>query len=121
MKTIITSACLLTFILFSCKKEKAEDPEEPTPTIEAVKFAADVQPIFQQSCGTGGSCHGSSNGADGKIYETHAGASAVPDSQTLGSIKHSPGFKNMPQGGAQLSATKIATIEAWINGGKLND
>ncbi|MEN8787398.1 MAG: hypothetical protein ABF264_05665 [Flavobacteriales bacterium] len=121
MKTIFTTACLLTFVFFSCKKDKAEDPEEETPVIESVKFTAEVQPIFQQSCGTGGSCHGSSNGADGKIYETHAGASSVPDSQTLGSIKHSPGFKNMPQGGAQLSATKIAIIEAWINGGKLND
>ena len=121
MKTIITSAFLLTFIIFSCKKDKAEDPETETPVVGTVKFAADIQPIFQQSCGTGGSCHGSSNGADGKIYETHAGASAVPDSKTLGSIKHTAGFKSMPQGGAQLSSTKIAQIEAWIDGGKLND
>lgn len=121
MKTIVSSILLLSLVTFSCKKEKSDDPEEETPVVEAVKFAADVQPIFQQSCGTGGSCHGVSSGADGKIYETHAGASSVPDSQTLGSIKHSPGFKNMPQGGTQLSATKIAKIEAWINGGKKND
>jgi len=121
MKTILSSILLITLVTFSCKKEKSEDREEDTPVVEAVKFAADVQPIFQQSCGTGGTCHGSSNGADGKIYETHAGASSVPDSQTLGSIKHSPGFKNMPQVGSQLSASKIAKIEAWINGGKLND
>ena len=106
--------------LLSCKKEKAQEPT-PTKTPQDIKFAADIQPIFQASCGTGGSCHGTSSGADGKVYETHAGASAVADATTLGAVKHSAGFKPMPQGGSQLSSDKIAKIEAWINGGKKND
>ena len=106
--------------LFSCKKETETDPEvEPVPA--AISFTTDIQPIFQQSCGTGNSCHGSVHSVDGKVYETHAGASAVPSSTTMGAIKHESGFSNMPQGGSKLTDTKIAIIQAWIDGGKLND
>lgn len=107
-------------ILFSCNKEDETDPVvEPTPT--TVSFATDIQPIFQQSCGTGGSCHGATHAADGKIFETHAGASAVPSSTLMGSIKHESGFNNMPKNGTKLSDEKIAKIQSWIDGGKLND
>jgi cytochrome c5 len=119
MKKVISILFISGLVVFSCKKEKAE---EPTTTLTTtVSFATDVQPIFQQSCGTGGSCHGTSSGADGKVYETHAGATAVPDGTTLGEIKHTAGFKPMPQGGTQLSSDKISKIESWISGGKKND
>lgn len=121
MKKIVIITSISALALFSCKKDKSEEPKEPEPTPVSAKFAADVKPIFQQSCGTGGSCHGSSNMADGKVFETHAGASAVPNSTILGSIKHESGFSNMPKSSAKLSDNKIAIIEAWINGGKLND
>ena len=120
MKKIIIITSISAIALFSCKKEKSEEPDV-TPEPISFKFAADVQPIFQQSCGTGGSCHGSSNAADGKVFETHAGASAVPDATIIGSVNHSNGFSNMPKSGAKLSDDKIAIIEAWVNGGKLND
>jgi len=108
----------MTFV--SCKKEKSEEPIV-TPTPVSAKFAADVQPILQQSCGTGGSCHGISNRGDGKVFETHAGASAVPNSTIMGSINHDSGFSNMPKNGNKLTDAKIAIIQAWIDGGKLND
>lgn len=120
MKKILFLFALSIFVIISCKKEKAEEPKV-TPTPTSVSFAADVKPIFQASCGTGGVCHGTTNGADGKIYETHAGASAVPDATTKGAINHTAGFKAMPQGGSKLSSEKIGKIEAWINGGKKND
>lgn len=119
---IKTTSILLfsSIVVFSCSKEKAEEPTPTTPSA-TVLFATEVLPIFQQSCGTGGTCHGSSSAADGKVYETHAGASAVPDAITLGAIKHQSGFSPMPQNLSQLSSDKIAKIEAWINGGKKND
>jgi hypothetical protein len=120
MKYILFTLGLSCVVLFSCKKDKAVEPTT-TSTPLVVKFATDIQPIFQQSCGTGGSCHGSINQADGKVYETHAGAIAVNDALTIGSIKHSTGYKAMPQIGPQLSSDKIAKIEAWINSGKKND
>jgi len=121
MKKIIIIISITAIALFSCKKDKADEPVTPEPTPVSVKFAADVQPIFQQSCGTGGSCHGISHRGDGKVFETHAGASAVPNSTILGSIKHESGFSNMPKSSAKLADTKIAIIQAWIDGGKLND
>ena len=123
MKRIIFITSISALALFSCKKEKAAEPATttPTPTPISAKFAADVQPIFAASCGTAGSCHGSGNRVDGKVYETHAGASAVPNSTTLGAIKHEAGFSNMPKNGTKLTDEKIAIIEAWIDGGKLND
>jgi hypothetical protein len=123
MKRIIIITSISALALFSCKKEKAAEPatSTPTPTPVSAKFAADVQPIFAASCGTGGSCHGSGNMADGKVFETHAGASAVPNSSISGSIKHESGFSNLPKSGTKLTDAKIAIIEAWIAGGKLND
>lgn len=110
----------MTIALFSCSKEKSEEPDT-TPAPVSAKFATDVQPIFQQSCGTGGTCHGSGNAADGKIYETHAGASDVNGARTKGAINHTPGFDEMPKNLSKLSDSKIAIIEAWIDGGMLND
>ena len=120
MKTTLFLTCLALIGFISCKKEKAQEPNV-APTNLVVKFAADIQPIFVQSCGTGGSCHGTIAAADGKVYETHAGAIAVADAVTIGSIKHTTGFKIMPQGGTQLSSDKIAKIEAWISDGKKNN
>ena len=121
-KTILFSA-IAAIALLSCTKEEAEEPADvtPEPTPISFKFAADVQPIFVANCGTGGSCHGTGSASDGKIYETHAGASAVPGTTTVGAIKHSNGFSNMPRSAAKMSDDKIAIIEAWVNGGMLND
>ena len=123
MKKIIVFTAVAGLALFSCKKETSEEPEPETTTSTPVsfKFATDVQPIFQQSCGTGGTCHGSTNMADGKVFETHAGASAVSGAKTKGAINHSPGFDAMPKNLGKLSASKIEIIEAWIDGGMLND
>jgi len=118
MKKIISILFVSALLVFSCKKEKAEEPKENVNQV--VKFSTDIKPIFDQNCAFNG-CHSTSTAADGKVYETHAGASAVPDATTLGSIKHTAGFKQMPQGGTQLSSDKIAKIESWITSGKKND
>lgn len=121
MKKIILASFTIAIIAFACKKETAEEPTPtPTPT-ETVKFAADVQPIFTANCGTGGVCHGTGSAANGRVYETHAGASAVPGVTTKGAINHDSGFNNMPKNGTKLSAEKIEKIEAWIDGGMKND
>ena len=120
MKSIITLTALAALIVFSCTKEKSEEPDT-TPDVVSAKFAADVQPIFHQSCGTGNTCHSTTNAAAGRVYETHAGASAVSGAKTKGAINHSSGFDAMPKNLSKLSDEKIAIIEAWIDGGMLND
>ncbi|MGB1040294.1 MAG: hypothetical protein ACPGVD_05435 [Flavobacteriales bacterium] len=121
MKKILIVTAVSSLTLFSCKKEKAEEPKPTTPTPISVSFATDIQPIFVASCGTGGSCHGSTSATDGKVFETHAGASAVPGSTIKGSINHDSGFSNMPKSSSKLSSDKISKIEAWIDGGMKND
>lgn len=119
----IIGVVVLSLILFSCKKEIVEEPviPEPEPIPISAKFSTDVQPIFLASCGTGVTCHGTINAERGHIFETHAGASTVPETKILGAIKHQSGFSNMPFGSPKLSDENIAIIEAWINRGKLND
>ncbi len=122
MKKIIVFTAIAALVSFSCKKETSEDPEpETTPTPVSFKFAADVQPIFAASCGTNSTCHGASGRANNMVFENHQGAASVSGATIKGAINHSSGFSAMPQGGSKLSATKIATIEAWIDGGMLND
>jgi hypothetical protein len=45
----------------------------------------------------------------------------VNNGQLLGSIKHSPGFSQMPKSSGKLSACQIAVIENWINAGAPNN
>ncbi|MEN8927462.1 MAG: hypothetical protein ABF242_05005 [Flavobacteriales bacterium] len=122
MNKIAQFTFLISIVLVSCKKEvaeKAPEPEVPEPLV--VRFATDVQPIFQANCGTGNVCHGTINAERGYIFETHAGAEAASSAKIIGSINHQSGFSNMPRTGPKLSQDKIDIIEAWINGGKLND
>ena len=122
MKKIIIAVSAIAFLTFACTKEEAEEEETTTtPTPTAVLFATDVLPIFHASCGTGSTCHSTSNHANGKVYETHAGASSVPGATTKGAINHSAGFHKMPQVGAKLSTANIQIIETWIDDGMKND
>lgn len=121
MKKVISILFISVLVVFSCKKEKAEEPTTPTPTPLVVSFATDVQPIFAASCGTGNTCHGTSSAANNKVYETHTGAEAVSGAKTKGAINHSSGFDAMPKNSSKLSSTNIEIIEAWIDGGMLND
>ena len=110
MKTILAILSLSTFVLFSCKKDKAEEPEPEPTTPQTVSFATDVQPIFHQSCGTGNTCHSTTNHANSKVYETHAGASAVSGAKTKGAINHTSGFDAMPKNLSKLSSEKICIL-----------
>lgn len=100
-----------------------------------VSYAADIQPIFTQSCG-GGACHinNSQNGVNLSNYTavlnsvgTNYGESIVtanvPDSSPLvDKIEPNPDIgSRMPLGRGPLSPEQIALIRAWIQGGAENN
>lgn len=108
----------LSFILFvfSCKKEKAEEPT-PKTSITYVKFSTEVMPILQTANCNNGYCHGS-GAVRGIAFGNHAEVSAIPSSKLLGAIKHEAGYDTMPRFKAKLSNEEITLIEKWVNEGK---
>src|SRR5260370_38969523 len=85
-----------------------------------VDFVRDVQPLFVQHCQM---CHGAQqqmsglrlDRADGILRVVQPGSSEGSKLiERVSSTK--PGFF-MPPMGARLTATEIATIRAWIDGG----
>lgn len=67
-------------------------------------------------------CHNSSNKSGNVDLSNYNGVSAsASDGSLLGSIKHSPGYLAMPEGGGQISSCEIRVIEKWIAGGHPNN
>ncbi len=116
----------------SCSKDVGPIEPENNPT-QNVKFATDVQPIFNNQCV---SCHGNSgnlNLESGNSYNNLVGVNASGYSGkrvVAGDAEHSILYKkidgsgqygsNMPLG-SNLSAAQINTIKQWIDEGALNN
>ena len=88
-----------------------------------VTFAATVKPILQASCL---SCHSNSavNGGDGggvKLENFADVLISVNNGKLMGTIKHTPGYQQMPQGGGKLTDCEINQLQKWIDNGKLNN
>jgi mono/diheme cytochrome c family protein len=93
--------------------------EEDTTTAcgaGTISFASDVQPILQNNGCVG--CHSSGQ----PTLNAHPGfKAAVESGRLVGAIKHEAGFKPMPQGGSKIDSCSIATLEAWISQGMLDN
>jgi hypothetical protein len=91
-----------------------------------VTYSNSVKPIISTSCTTTPGCHTSSNPSGGYKFDNYTDLNTYLNNTSnlfLCAIKHtcSSTSKYMPQGGVQLSAAQIATIETWINKGHLNN
>lgn len=127
---------VLTLAIVGCSDDNGPTaPENGTPG-EQASYEGDIQPIWDQSCGS--SCHGESGlgGLDLRPGESHANlvnvisptysvARVVPadpegsvlynkivDTGTYGGL--------MPPGGPALSSADIELIRAWILAGAPN-
>jgi hypothetical protein len=135
-KLFISSLILISTIIYSCKKDKANDVQ-PAPTSTTtnnggtntgtttnppntttstkLKFS-DITPIFNANCT---SCHNtSSKSANIDLTNYSSTVNAANSGKLLGAIKKQSGFSAMPPSG-NLSSTDIGKIETWINDGKL--
>lgn len=82
------------------------------------KFAANVWPILDASCK---SCHSGTFPSGNLRLEGYADAKTNADNgNLLGTITHTPGYKQMPQG-SKLPDCQISIIRQWIQAGALNN
>jgi hypothetical protein len=120
-------------IFSACQSEKIDNSLIVDPGND-VSYAADVQPIFDASCG-GSGCHVGET-TNGVNLSTHADATGsiglqygaiVISGDGAGSPiidKIGPGPRQgsrMPLGRGALSTADIATIRAWIDEGAANN
>lgn len=105
-------------------------PEESTETVVvqagAVSFAADVLPIFKQSCTR---CHGSSRQSGDLRLDSYAalmaggedGVVVIPNNAAGSLLVELISSGEMPRNAAPLPAEKITLISEWINAGALDN
>ena len=126
-KIILFFLVLMSISLTSCYYDVDEELNSPLTTnacdTTASKFAADIQPILNSNCASGG-CHTSVAIAGGYIFDNYndVKSTIVNDSaRFLGSILQETGYSPMPKGGGKLSDCNISKIKAWIASGAPNN
>jgi len=108
--------------LGACSWESQDEfypPPELCDTLE-VSFSEDVQPMLSQHCWA---CHSDANApsfGNGMALESHADvAQRIP--LIVSVINHEDGVPQMPRGSAKLDTCSIATFEAWMNQGSMDN
>lgn len=116
---LVGSICLLCF---SCYYDEVLDIEVPIP--DNISYQDDIQPLFNQSCV---SCHNGNLPPDlrsADSYNSLLNGYVVPGNASQSilykSLLNIDGISLMPPEG-QWSATKINLVEAWIDGGALDN
>lgn len=93
-------------------------------TAGTISFSQEVKPIITTFCGsTGGSstsCHGT-NSLSGIPLVSHLDISSSASDNLMDAFRHINGASAMPKGGGKLDNCRIATIQKWIDEGKLNN
>lgn len=123
---------ILVMFLASCTKENAEDLTlqnalqnniEDSTSIASIceisgLFSTEVKPIIDLNCVR---CHKAGAIASSIPLVIYNEIKAVSVDRLLGSIKHEPGFSEMPRSASKLSDCDIETIQKWVDEGQLNN
>ena len=124
---ICGSIVAVSTLVESCYYDNEEKlyPVTPTTTCDTstAKFAAFMSPLMTAQCATS-NCHSASRQSGGinlSNYTTIKSYISSNKATFLGSIKHTSGFSQMPDGSAKLSDCNITKIETWIKNGLLNN
>ena len=84
-----------------------------------VKYSNQVKTLLSNKCV---GCHNSASTGGGINLDTYAGASTVAlNGRLIGSVSHSTGYIQMPQGGSKLSDCEIKIFQLWIDAGAPNN
>jgi len=87
-------------------------------TTSNVSYLGFVRPFINANC----DCHLNGNADGGVILQTYITLKTYVDNgKLIRVIKHEPGVVPMPQGFPKKSICEIAKMEAWINGGALEN
>lgn len=88
-------------------------------TFVSSSFSTDVLPLLEAHCNR---CHAGSSPSGDISLDTYSTVSNyVSNGSLIGSIKHDPGFKAMPEGKGKLDPCDIKKIQSWIDTGAANN
>ena len=94
-----------------------ELPVDPTdPGYVEIKFGAEIQPIFTNSCI---GCHNTSRNPD--LRAGFAYSALVPQYVTASNADASPLYVKLSGGHQNLATDKLTLIKTWINQGAKNN
>jgi hypothetical protein len=118
------------FFMSSCYYDSVEELDPNfgqignCDTSGTISFSQQVNPIITTFCGsTGGSatsCHGAGS-VSGIPLVSHLDISSSASDNLMDAIRQINGASPMPKGGGKLDNCRIATIQKWIDEGKLNN
>ena len=82
-------------------------------------YSGAISPMFNTYCK---GCHNPSSLGGGVDLSSYATVKAIASTgRLMGSIKHSPGYIPMPQGGNKLQDCQVREVEKWIQSGMPNN
>lgn len=114
----ILSLCAIIGFVTSCSYNNVEElyPQTGCDT-DSLSYQNDIVPILENNGCIG--CHGNTASLDIDGYDDLK--ITVDNGSLLGSIKHSDGFRPMPDFQPQIDQCLIDKIEAWIYDGAQNN
>ncbi len=117
----ISFLAILMIGLFSCSKDKTNEPIVVNPSCPDTIYFQDeiLGEIMNVSCNTSG-CHDAGTGSAGYIIENYSQVAANA-SLFLSAIRHDDGVLQMPQGSPKLADSLIQKLDCWIQQGKLDN
>ncbi|WP_400192836.1 hypothetical protein [Hymenobacter sp. B81] len=112
----------LLLILGSCAYDNAEDIAGPAPECTPpaeVSYVQHITPLLNRNCYA---CHNSAlQSGNVNLQDFGQLQQQARSGVLLGNVKHLPGYKPMPQGGAKLSDCDIALLQRWVEAGTPNN
>jgi hypothetical protein len=111
---LVMNSCYYDEIQEAIIPELPTDPEDPN--FVEIKFGADIQPIFTESCIQ---CHNASRNPD--LRAGFAYSSLVPEYVIADDADASQLYNKLAGGHQNLAQTKITLIKTWINQGAKNN
>lgn len=106
----------IVFLWIGCTKSNEEELFAGSVcATENVSYQAEIVPIMQNNCLV---CHSTAAGLGNIRLQRYTDLIAyIPGGLLMGSIRHDPGFKPMPQNGNRINDCDIEKLEAWIESG----
>lgn len=116
MRIFLGVCIVFSSLLLSCTKAKVSDFNTTPDCTDTVSFAATIQPLIDNNCG---SCHFSGN-STGYTLTNHTNISSSA-AAVLNSMRGEAGFQQMPDGLPPISDSLIQLFDCWVSQGKLNN
>ncbi len=114
-------ACLVAFtLLYACtsgKKTAGSITPLDCTTVKDFSFKADVLPILEANCASGGCHNDKSRKHNISVLNIEDVKKAASKGELLGTIKHEKGYPKMPMFKPKLKEEDIQKIECWVKNG----